>query len=542
MFAGLAIYQEQREDLLLCTNRSLWTNKTITITGNQQSIVSKTSYIILVLYDLEKYTSAVATFNITTSKCTGILINPCEFEAYCSVWPGTKFSLCDSYLGSFSSKYVEIVKEKQYFLVSMNVRLFQSHEQDYDKCVHLYLSSNVAARLQNISQSYFNDNLLKSNCYVNIKIQRDAIIIPYILTSTYQGTIKRSEMLQFVGHGNVVTHNFLVRKQKNSPVISIHQCKYKVKLSATAAVNFESVDEMLTERVTHFILGVKGGSSSTMMLQFKRCSFNLSMKEVRLKACSNMSQKNQIPISFNFTYFELHNNVTTVMFGQILIILMSAGHYGLYMFKNTTVQLMIKASFCYFKTVFIGKRKYKEVLNEFDPFNTEKSNKMYGNKCVIENKNYLFYLLYWSQILTLPRYNNTKVVSRVLLPGLHEQVSINIGHTPTVSSLWSSYLDVAWQDTNILQRVDISLRLNGKQHQIFTDPSESDKMYTWMEAEAICTHHGGHLPSISNQSDAQDLVDIILRAAWTGPIRMIYIGLKVSNVNKIVISSIMLPL
>ena len=113
MFAGLAIYQEQREDLLLCTNRSLWTNKTITITGNQQSIVSKTSYIILVLYDLEKYTSAVATFNITTSKCTGILINPCEFEAYCSVWPGTKFSLCDNYLEIFSSKYVKIVKEKK---------------------------------------------------------------------------------------------------------------------------------------------------------------------------------------------------------------------------------------------------------------------------------------------------------------------------------------------------------------------------------------------------------------------------------------------
>ena len=31
MFAGLAVYQEQREDLLFCTNRSLWTNKTITI-------------------------------------------------------------------------------------------------------------------------------------------------------------------------------------------------------------------------------------------------------------------------------------------------------------------------------------------------------------------------------------------------------------------------------------------------------------------------------------------------------------------------------
>ena len=41
MFAGLAIYEEQREHLLLCTSRSLWANKTITKIGNHQSIVSK---------------------------------------------------------------------------------------------------------------------------------------------------------------------------------------------------------------------------------------------------------------------------------------------------------------------------------------------------------------------------------------------------------------------------------------------------------------------------------------------------------------------
>ena len=90
-------------------------------------------------------------------------------------------------------------------------------------------------------------------------------------------------------------------------------------------------------------------------------------------------------------------------------------------------------------------------------------------------------------------------------------------------------MDVTWQDTNILQRVNTSLQLNGKQYQIFTQPRNSNKMFTWIETEDICTHHGGHLPSISSQSDAQDLVHIILRAAWAGPIRMIYIGLKVST-------------
>ena len=228
---------------------------------------------------------------------------------------------------------------------------------------------------------------MESDCSVSIKIQRHAVKINNIVTSTYQGTIKRSEMLEFVGHGNVVTHNFLVGRQKNAAVISIHQCKYKVKLGATAAVNFESVDELLLERVTIFTLSVKGGSSSTMMLRFKMHSFILSMQEVRLNACSNVLQKYQIPVSSNFTVFELLNNVTTVLYGQILGISTSTGHYGLYTFEDTTVQLMIKTSFCSFKTVEIAGTEYRDVLNEFDPFETEKSLKMYGNKCSEKNKN-----------------------------------------------------------------------------------------------------------------------------------------------------------
>ena len=207
---------------------------------------------------------------------------------------------------------------------------------------------------------------------------------------------------------------------------------------------------------------------------------------------------------------------------------MSIGHYGVYNFKNTTVQLMIKSSFCSFKTVQIAGMQYDDVLNEFDPFDTEESFKIYSNKCTDKNKNYF---LHWRQIMALSHYNNTEVVSKVLLPGLYEQVMICIAHTQTISLQPNqvSYLDITWQDTNILQRVDISLQLNGKRYQIFTDYKESNKLYTWMDAEDICIHHGGHLPSISSQSDVQNVVDIILRAIWTGPIRMIYIGLKVST-------------
>ena len=54
-------------------------------------------------------------------------------------------------------------------------------------------------------------------------------------------------------------------------------------------------------------------------------------------------------------------------------------------------------------------------------------------------------------------------------------------------------------------------------------------VYSWEEAENLCSQYDSHLPIFSSQSDVQDLADIILRAAWTGPIRMIFIGLRVSR-------------
>ena len=53
--------------------------------------------------------------------------------------------------------------------------------------------------------------------------------------------------------------------------------------------------------------------------------------------------------------------------------------------------------------------------------------------------------------------------------------------------------------------------------------------YSWEAAEKLCSQYESLLPTFNSQSDVQDLIDIILRAAWTGPIRMVFIGLKVSG-------------
>ena len=478
---------------------------------------------------MRNYTTVVATFNITTSKCAGILINPCEFEAYCSLWlhiKTKKMSLCDNYLQSFSSKQVKVVKEERYILVFMNLKLLKNNQHDYGACVHLYLSSDVVARFQNVFQNDFNNNVGDPDCYVHIKVESDTGFTHNILTSTYQGTIKRTETLELVGHGNVVNHNFLVEEKKIAPFINIHKCKHKVKLKATAAVIFESIGKMLPGRVTIFTLAVRRRSSSTMMLRFE--IHNSSLKGGRWKTCGSMSQKYQIPIMSNVssTVFDLLSNALTVTYGKILNIVLSTEYSGGYTFMDYTVQLIIKSLFCFFKHIRPSLMDYSKVLNEYDPFDTESLfSEMYDNKC---NGNDV-YRLHWSQIMALPHCNNTKVLSRVLLPGIYEQATIKISHTSSQQT-HLLYLDVTWTDTNILEKVDISLQLNGRQYQIFKHPRKSNIMYTWMEAEELCIHlYSGHLPSISSQSDVQDLVNIILRAVWIGPIRMIYIGLKVSN-------------
>ena len=531
LFAGLAIYQGLKEDLLLCSNRTLWTEKTMNITENQQSVVSSTSQIMLVLYSVRYFTMSKAFFKITTTKCTGILINPCDYKAYCSLWAGINMLSCDTYLESLSSNQFIIKKEEIGGVVSMNLHLENvTLEHSTVSCVHIYLSSQVIARLKNVYENDFKYNRYAADCFVNIHIKSDTMISDSVLTSKYQGSIRKAETLEISGHGNVITRNFFMEEHQFVR-LDVEQCRYRVRVAYTeASVNLESMSERSTGRIMTCTLKVKGGSSSIMILRFvmlKSQNYLVQGESPSLfswTSCKKESTKYQIFKSYNDLITSL-----SIIYGQILNIEQRIGNSRL----DTTVTIEIRSQFCVFSCGFMqfSNRRYCGVLNKNDPFDSEGlSSKLYSSKYA---GNTFIRDLYWKQILKLSHFYDTKVLARVLLPGIYKQVIIRISHTPTISlpSNPFSYLDVTWTDTNILEKVDISLQLNKKKYQIFTQPSDSNKMYTWMEAEDKCVKHGAHLPSFSSQSDVQDLVDIILRAVWTGPIRMIVIGLKVSNYN-----------
>ena len=133
----------------------------------------------------------------------------------------------------------------------------------------------------------------------------------------------------------------------------------------------------------------------------------------------------------------------------------------------------------------------------------------------------------WMKKVKLSHFKNNQEL-RILLPGIYEIVNLSFPNNPE-SDAFNYSLRISWQNKNILKTINGSLELKKKQFFIFSPGRNKTNIFSWLEAEEFCVQRGGHLPSFSSQSDVQDLINIILRAAWTAPIRMIYIGLNVGS-------------
>ena len=119
---------------------------------------------------------------------------------------------------------------------------------------------------------------------------------------------------------------------------------------------------------------------------------------------------------------------------------------------------------------------------------------------------------------------------KIQLPGIYEKAEIHINSHNHSTGIDKDQLSIRWFDRQIIETINSSLLLSGKKYLIFPETIyvNKRKIYSWNEAEEFCTKYESHLPTFSSQSDVQDLIDVVVRVAWTGPIRMIFIGLRVS--------------
>ena len=150
--------------------------------------------------------------------------------------------------------------------------------------------------------------------------------------------------------------------------------------------------------------------------------------------------------------------------------------------------------------------------------------KIYDDHCINQST------LDWSMDLHVSDILESRGLE-ILLPGIYEKAEIHIYDQKSSVGKNEDQFTIRWLNRRIIQRVNSSLILNGKKYLIFPESMNKRKVYSWQEAEEHCIRFESHLPIFRSQSDVQDMIDIILRAAWTGPIRMIFIGLKVSQLH-----------
>ena len=156
LFAGLAIYQGLKENLLFCSHRSLRSSNITGTLKDANHVIPPFVDMNLVLYSFPNYASLSVSLIFTLSTCTGVAVNPCEYEAYCSMEALDKL-VCKKYLNGLTTVNV------QFILKVLNVKWFQSlHKVSYHienglllkqkagSCVQIYASSFVTASEDNI--------------------------------------------------------------------------------------------------------------------------------------------------------------------------------------------------------------------------------------------------------------------------------------------------------------------------------------------------------------------------------------------------------
>ena len=173
LFSGLAIYQGLNEQLLFCSNRSLWSSNITGIMKDTSHVIPSIVDMNVVLYSLPNYASLSVSLIFTLSTCTGVAINPCEYEAYCR---GNSYNklVCEKYLNSLRTVKVQFIRKVQkfkWFQSLHKISYFSASgvilKQKAGSCVQIYASCSVTAKQINIFQDIYYQYFIRGACVLN---------------------------------------------------------------------------------------------------------------------------------------------------------------------------------------------------------------------------------------------------------------------------------------------------------------------------------------------------------------------------------------
>ena len=560
LFAGLAVYSGDREDILFCSNRSFWNSNTTDRTTDTKHTISPSDNMSLVIYDIKNYTTVSAYLIFNLSTCNGITINPCEYMVYC----GTRYrrsKICKTYLDTLTTA------NTQFKFTRLIVKQFESlhkilYEEVYlltlkqktDSCLQIYLSSSVPAREQNIFRDVHYHFFSERSCDITIVPKIDGLINEignFPLYASYEGKINRLEDFQASGIGRIISDLIDKYTQKQGKYTKIiikgkgnnFYTKYRVLIRDDVIFRVATLSDIAHYKdITmnmKFFFRLKGGSYSTILVSLihqVKVLNELGISSTLWQMFNTMSSRYSVPlITINSKhktkqFLNLLTNFNP--YGYSLHLEIRGRSFHSHIKKTVMAILKIQTRFCICKSPIkfsmskpILNLKKCDTLMSSDILDTKGLfTEIYENHCTTKST------LDWSMKFHAFDLLKSKGLE-VVLPGIYEKARVHMYYHNYSIERNEDQLKVEWQDKKILQIVNTSLLLNGKQYFILSETINQGKIYSWKEAKEICIKYESNLPILSRQSDIQDLVDIILRAAWTGPMRMIFIGLQVSIIN-----------
>ena len=566
LFAGLAIYQNFREEIRFCSNRSFWNSNITNRTTDTKHTISPFDDMSLVIYAIKNYTTIVTTLIFNLSTCNGVAINPCEYYLYC----GGNYSmlpLCKSYLDSFTTTNTEFKLEVQ----NRSTTLYESLHKilsikphiltlkpKIGSCAQIYFSSSVRARTTNIFQDRYHIYFLGEGSLVIINPEIDTLkneIRSWVLHSTYVGKINRLEIFHILGKGILIEHHLhkITQKQEkyrksNRIVIEEKdfQTKYKVVVHDAATLRFGILSIIKRDKdtkVNKIFLKLKGGSYSSVLISLFMHQLEVSNVSGILSTLTSWQMFNIMSSNYIVPFktidtedktnqsLNILTNLNSVPYGYSLYLEIKAKSFPLYTNNAIVANLKLQTKFCIFKCsirsnltgIIFGRKNCKTLVSSDISDTKGLIAEIYDNHCTTKSTLDWSMDLYASDLLTSGGVE-------VLLPGIYAKAQVHFYYHNYSIGRNEDQLIIKWQDKKIVQRVNTSLLLNGKQYYIFYENMIQRKVYSWKEANEHCIKYGSNLPIFGSQSDVQDLVDIILRAAWTGPMRMIFIGLQVRSI------------
>ena len=213
------------------------------------------------------------------------MINPCEYEAYCS-GSSLNMKICKQYIKSLTTPYVQFKVKSQHFNIFQSLHKFHSVilnsllslELKTDSCVQFYASSFVKARKHNIFEKWYHQYFYKEACAIAIMPDIDNgkhLMGDWALYASSEGKINKLEKLQVIGLGTMIIHQFekyMPKMEKNTEILIEEKdfnMNYKVSLRYDIKFKIVLLSGIGRDKGTNLkqiFMGFQGGSNSTVLI------------------------------------------------------------------------------------------------------------------------------------------------------------------------------------------------------------------------------------------------------------------------------------